>query len=119
MEQVLELGLNGNGTIQFELLASPTAVYHLYGVLDLTSMLAGDWSHKFCNIGSGAFGTWNPIDATTVQWTPPSPGFPPVGYWVVVAEDFGLEGPFGVMTGGLPRPADSDETGSLVDLFCP
>jgi hypothetical protein len=113
------MDVDGLGTIEFELLPNPGLVYHLYHAADEAAVLAGDWTNKFCDLASGATGTWTPVDPTTVRWTPLAPPLVFEGYWVVVAEGLGLEGLYGVMSGGGARPSDADRTGSANNLGCP
>jgi hypothetical protein len=115
----LRMGVDALGTLEFELLPDPGVVYHLYHATDMVSFLAGDWTNKFCDLAAGAFGTWAPVDATTVRWTPALPQLIFEGHWVVVAENLGVEGPYGVMSGGTPRPADLDGAGSGGNIGCP
>jgi subtilisin-like proprotein convertase family protein len=115
----LRMDVDGLGTMEFELLADAGVLYHLYHSSDVGSFLAGDWSSKFCNLALETTGTWTPVNATTVRWTPTFAAFILEGYWVVMAENATLEGPYGVMSGGAARPADTDATGSTVNLGCP
>ena len=103
-----------------KLLPDPGVTYHLYHAVDVASFLAGDWTNKFCDLAAAAAGsTWTLVDATTARWTPALPLLIFEGYWVVVAENAGLEGPYGTVTGGLPRPADLDGIGSNLNVGCP
>jgi subtilisin family serine protease len=115
----LRMGLDAAGTIELGLLPDPDVTYHLYHASSLAAMLAGDWTHKLCDLDSGPTGTWNAIDATRARWTPIVPGLIFEGFWVVIAERLGLEGPYGVMTGGAPRPPDADAAGSAGSFGCP
>lgn len=117
----VRMDVDGLGTIELELQPDPAVVYHLYNAVDVPSFLAGDWTYKFCDLASGSTGTWTPIDSTTARWTPVIPEIVFEGYWVVVAENLPvtLEGPYGFMTGGAPRPPDSDATASLGNFGCP
>ena len=107
------MGLDAAGTLEFELLPDPDVKYHLYHAATAAEILAGDWTNKFCDLSSGALGTWTPIGPDTVRWTPVVPALILEGHWVVVAERFGFEGPFG------PRPSDADGAGSTVPEGCP
>ncbi|TDI12740.1 MAG: hypothetical protein E2P04_05010 [Acidobacteria bacterium] len=109
----LRMGLDAAGTIEFELLSEPYVVYHLYHADTAAEVLAGDWTHKFCDLASQTLGTWTPIGPDTVRWTPIGPGLILEGHWVVVAERFGYEGSFG------PRPSDTDGAGSAQPAGCP
>lgn len=93
--------------------------YHLYGADSVASILAGDWTQKFCDLPSGATGTWDPIDASTARWTPASPEDLLDGFWVVVAEWTGVEGSYGATTAQGQRPPDLDGSGSAGTFGCP
>ena len=110
-------GIDAAGTLEFQLLPDPGVVYHLYGATTVADILAGDWTHKYCNLESSAIGTWNTVDATTVRWTPLIPAIMFAGHWVVIAESFGIEGSYGSGIGG-PRSKDADGMGSSTNV-CP
>ena len=114
-----QMGIDAAETIEFELNPNPGLVYHLYHVDSIASMQAGDWTNKWCDLETSTQGTWTPVDADTVRWTPASPGLLPPGLWVVVAEDAGLEGSYGADSLGAPRAADLDGLGSVGSFDCP
>jgi hypothetical protein len=114
------MGLDAAGTVEFELLADPDVLYHLYRADTIASMLAGNWTHKLCDLKNGSTTlAWTPVDATTVRWTPVFAGLMYEGYWVVVAEKTALEGSYGTMSSGSPRPPDGDGQGSEGTFGCP
>ena len=112
--------IDAAGTVEFELIPDADAAYHLYSADTVAEMLAGDWTHKYCDLEQNAFGTWSSAGGAA-RWTPFNPAVLLPGYWVVVAETplVGLEGSYGTGSGGAPRPADSDGTGSGFNLGCP
>jgi hypothetical protein len=115
----LRMDVDGSGTIEFELQPEPDVTYNLYHAADVKSYLAGDWTNKFCDLANGTLGTWTPVDANTVRWVPLVPPVIFEGYWVAVAERLGLEGSYGVMSGGLQRTPDTDGAGSESTINCP
>jgi len=116
----VRMDVDGAGSIELELQPDPAVTYSLYHAADVASYLAGDWTHKFCDLAAGGTaGSWTVVNASTARWTPVIPQIIFEGYWVVVAENLTLEGPYGFMSGGLPRPPDSDGAGSLGSFDCP
>ena len=113
-EQVVgEVGALVGPAVEFELLDVPDVAYHLWLAYTGAEVLAGDYALRFCDLEVNVLGTWTPVDATTVRWTPVVPALLFPGYWVVVAEErsVGFEGLYGVQTGGTPRPRDADGFG--------
>ncbi len=115
----LRLGVDPAGAIEFELLPDTDVTYSLYNVSSIAAMLSGDWTYRFCDLENNTLGTWTPIDATTVRWTPVSPAILFEGFWVVVADRLAVEGPYGVTSSGSPRAVDLDGSGSAASLGCP
>jgi subtilisin-like proprotein convertase family protein len=115
----LRFGVDAGGTLEFELLAETGLAYHLYHADSMAAILAGDWTHKFCDLESGTAGSWSQEAPDTVRWTPVFPGLLFEGFWVVVAERYGFESSFGTMAGSLPRPPDDDGLGSQGSFDCP
>jgi subtilisin-like proprotein convertase family protein len=113
------LGVDALGTVEFELLPELGLSYTLYVTDSIGSMLAGEYTHRFCDLENNTTGTWSTVDADTARWTPLVPQLIVNGLWVVVAERDGLEGSYGTGTGGVPRPPDADKTGSVVNVGCP
>jgi subtilisin-like proprotein convertase family protein len=113
------LNLDGLGTMEFELLPGAGITYTLYGTDSTGSMLAGDYTFRYCDLEHNPYGTWTPVDADTVRWTPASPELIADGLWMIVAEGNGLESSYGTATGGQQRPHDLDRTGSVLNLGCP
>lgn len=113
------LGLDALGTIEFEQLSGAGISYTLYATDSIGAMLAGEYTFRYCDLENNPYGTWSPVDADTVRWTPLYPQLIVNGLWVIVAEEDGLEGSYGLLTGGQQRPPDLDRTGSVVNLGCP
>ena len=113
------MDVDGAGTVEFELVAGSNVTYHLYTADTIAEVLAGDWTNKYCDLESSTLGTWSPVDASTVRWTPLVPGILFPGNWVVVAEAQGVESSYGVQSSGSPRPRDADAAGSVGNFGCP
>ena len=112
-------GIDAAASIEFELLPDNAVVYDLWHADSMASMLAGSWTTQFCDLEATPLGTWNLIDAVTVQWTPIIPAILSAGHFVVVAQSpEGVEGPYGFQTGGLPRTPDADGV-AVTQLNCP
>jgi subtilisin-like proprotein convertase family protein len=116
----LRMGVAAADTVEFELLSDASLVYHLYNAESIAALVAGDYTYKLCDLEHGNIGTWTPVDATTVHFTPSDPGHLFEGYWVVVAEHpQGFVSTFGAGSDGTPRPPDADGQGSLGTFGCP
>ena len=112
------MGLDAVGPLEFELIADPSMTYTLYATDSIASMLAGDYTYRICDLENNVFGAWAVTGPTTVQWTPAIPTLIVEGYWVVVGERLGFEGPYGSSSAGTPRPHDLDLVGSVATLGC-
>ena len=88
----------------------PGLTYHLYAADDDASIAAGAWDAKYCDLASSALGTFATDGASWVTFTLPDIATFPTGNVVVIAEDGGLEGPYGFTSLGGLRPADADAT---------
>jgi hypothetical protein len=115
----LRVGLDAAGTLEFELLPGGDVTYTLYHSATIEDMLAGEWTHRFCDLAAGVTGTWTPLGPDTVRWTPVVPGLFYEGVWVVVAERQGYESSYGLMSDGEERPADADGVGTEGSWGCP
>jgi hypothetical protein len=84
--------------------------YHLYGASGKAAIEAGAYGVKVCDLKNNAEGTWATDDATFIQWTIADPAQIPDGFYRVVAEAGGLEGPYGYASDGSFAGRDSDGT---------
>lgn len=87
-----------------------TYKYHLYEVADETTLDAGTWSAKFCDLAGNAAGLWATDSSTWITWTLADPAALSAGNLVVVAEQTGTEGPYGYKSTGDRRTADADRS---------
>jgi subtilisin-like proprotein convertase family protein len=117
------LGVDAAATLEFGLLPDPDVEYNLIVADSVGAILSGDYTHRYCDLESNSVGTWSPVDAGTVRWTPLVPDLLVEGMWVVFAERTNTQGvfpgPYGAGSDGMPRPADTDGQGSIVNVDCP